>query len=589
MDHSEVRAAAGVLLESDLDRELLRAYIDSANDAIFVVCDEMKFLVANRRLASWFGIPEAELVRHGQRFPILDYLGRRASVQLFREQFQKVLAGKPVRFELELAPARAATRWVEISMNRVEVDALMVIGVMRDVTERRQLIETMTHYASHDDLTGLCNRREFQRQLNQLFNDARNTSVRHVLMYIDLDQFKIVNDNCGHQAGDELMCQVAAHIDRRVPPGNILARLGGDEFGVLLADCGTDHGLSIADNIRDSIAAFEFRWGDRSFRVSASIGVCAIDGTADSPESLMSSADAACYVAKDKGRNRVQLFYGGDDCTRKRREMEWVPRIEQALKEGRLELHYQKIVPLKDRTSQPCAYMEVLLRLVDESGALVSPGAFFPSAERYNMMPAIDRWVIKRLLLDEPGYWLSRKGITADNNPRTIHVGINLSGASINDDAFIEFLEDALNQTKVPHSSICFEITETVAISNLARATEVMRALKQRGCRFALDDFGKGMSSFGYLRSLPVDYLKIDGALIKATMHDDIACAMVEAINRIAYLMDIETIAEFVENDSLLNRLRAIGVDYAQGFGIHVPEPLQRLSLSAAPVPARQR
>jgi diguanylate cyclase (GGDEF)-like protein/PAS domain S-box-containing protein len=587
MDQTDVRLAASVLLESDLDRELLRAYIDSANDGIFVVCDEMKFVVANRRLASWFGISEAELVRHGQRFPILDYLGRQASVRLFQEQFQRVLAGAPVRFELELAPAGAGSRWVEISLNRVDVDALMVIGVMRDVTERRQLIETMTHYASHDDLTGLCNRREFQRQLKDLFNDARNSSVQHVLMYIDLDQFKIVNDNCGHQAGDELMCELAGRVQRHMSSDNILARLGGDEFGALITDCSVDRALQIAEDIRDSIAAFEFLWGERSFRVSASIGVCAIDSKSESPESLMSAADAACYVAKDKGRNRVQLFFGGDDCTRKRKEMEWVPRIEQALKDDRLELHYQKIISLKEKNRQPCAYLEVLLRLVDESGALVPPGAFFPSAERYNMMPAIDRWVVKRLLLDQPDYWMGRYGCGAESGPGAFHVGINLSGASINDDAFIAFLEDALNKTKVPHSSICFEITETVAISNLARATEVMHAIREKGCRFALDDFGKGMSSFGYLRSLPVDYLKIDGTLVKAVMDDDVACTMVEAINRIAYAMDIETIAEFVENDRLLNRLRAIGVDYAQGFGIHVPEPLRELFNARDAVPAR--
>ena len=580
MDQADVGLAPGILLESDLDRELLRAYIDSANDGIFVICDEMKFLVANRRMASWLGISEAEPVRHGQRIPILEYLGRQASVRLFQEHFQRVLAGTAVRFELELAPAAAASRWVEISLNRVEVDALMVIGVMRDVTERRQLIETMTHYASHDDLTGLCNRREFQRRLGELFHQARSSSVQHVLMYIDLDQFKIVNDNCGHQAGDELMCQLAGRIQRHISSGNVLARLGGDEFGVLITDSGVDQALSIAEDIRDSIAAFEFVWGRRVFRVSASIGVCAIDAKSESPESLMSAADAACYVAKDKGRNRVQLFFGGDDCTRKRKEMEWVPRIEQALKDDRLELHYQKIVSLKEKNKQPSVYMEVLLRLVDESGALVPPGAFFPSAERYNMMPAIDRWVVKRLLLDEPDYWIGSSGSGAENSCRAVHLGVNLSGASINDDAFIAFLEETLNKTKVPHSSICFEITETVAISNLARATEVMHALKEKGCRFALDDFGKGMSSFGYLRSLPIDYLKIDGALIKGIMDDDVACTMVEAINRIAYAMDIETIAEFVENDRLLNRLRAIGVDYAQGFGIHVPEPLRHLLTS---------
>jgi len=269
------------------------------------------------------------------------------------------------------------------------------------------------------------------------------------------------------------------------------------------------------------------------------------------------------------------LYFGGEDCTRKRKEMAWVPRIEQAIREDRLELHYQKIISLEDKSSsESCAYIEILLRLIDESGNLVSPGAFFPAAERYNMMSAIDRWVVEQLLIKEPHRWMDLSSSATAGNSSPVHCGINLSGASINDDAFMDFLNDTLNKTRVPHSAICFEITETVAISNLARATEVMCALKEKGCRFALDDFGKGMSSFGYLRSLPVDYLKIDGALIMTIMEDDVACTMVEAITRIAYAMKIKTIAEFVENDQVLNRLRAIGVDFAQGIGIHAPENL---------------
>lgn len=560
------------LMEPDLERELLRAYIDSANDGIFVVCDEMKFLVANRLLASWLGIPEEVLVLHGQRIPILQYLGIESSAELFRDQFQQVLAGQSVQFELEIAPLHAEPRWTEISMNRVGIDELMVIGVMRDITERKHLIETMRHYASHDDLTGLFNRREFQHQLNTLFEDTDHNALPHVLMYIDLDQFKIVNDTCGHQAGDELMRQVAAHIKSNVPSGNTLARLGGDEFGVLIRYCGIDHALAVAEAIRDRISAFEFHWKDRTFRISTCIGVCVIDDRHESPEAVMSAADAACYVAKDKGRNRVQLYFGGDDCTRKRTEMAWIPRIEQAIREDRLELHYQKIIALDAPGRESCAYIEMLLRMIDESGNLITPSAFFPAAEHYSMMPAIDRWVVEQLLIKQPHRWMELGNQAATGNSGPVHCGINLSGASINDDEFMAFLNDTLNKTRVPHSAICFEITETVAISNLARATEVMSKLKEKGCRFALDDFGKGMSSFGYLRSLPVDYLKIDGALISSIMEDNIALTMVEAISHIAHAMEIETIAEFVENDEVLNRLRAIGVDYAQGIGIHSPE-----------------
>ncbi|MEW6331652.1 MAG: diguanylate cyclase [Pseudomonadota bacterium] len=297
--------------EPDFHLALLRAYIDSANDGIFVVCDEMKFHVANRLLARWLGETEKSLTAHKQRIPITRFFGDEESRDLFRENFQEALAGKPARFECHLEPKLGEPRWVEISLSKVDLEAGdLVIGVVRDITERRALLAEAHHHARHDDLTGLFNRREFERRLKDLFQTAKSENARHVLLYVDLDQFKIVNDSCGHMAGDELLRQIAARTQQEVRKNDTFARLGGDEFGVLLENCEMEQALEIAEKLRDSIAGFRFRWNDRVFDVSASIGVCAITQASASPLDVLGNADAACYIAKNKGRNRVQLFGG---------------------------------------------------------------------------------------------------------------------------------------------------------------------------------------------------------------------------------------------------------------------------------------
>lgn len=297
--------------EQDIHLALLRAYIDSASDGIFVVCDEMKFHVANRLLAEWLGEAEASLTAHKQRIPITRFLADDESRNLFRDKFQEVLQGRPVRFECQLKHRDGDGRWVEISLNKVNLEAGdLFIGVARDITERRALLAEVHHHARHDDLTGLCNRREFERQMNLLFQSAKAENFQHVMLYVDLDQFKFVNDSCGHMAGDELLRQLAVHTQKEVRKNDTFARLGGDEFGVLLENCGMDQALEIAEKLRQSIAGFRFQWNGRSFDISASIGVCAITRESESPAAVLSNADAACYVAKDKGRNRVQLFDG---------------------------------------------------------------------------------------------------------------------------------------------------------------------------------------------------------------------------------------------------------------------------------------
>lgn len=558
-------------LEPDIERELLRAYIDSANDGIFVVCDEMKFHVANPLLAKWLGVSEAELTAHGQRVPITDVFGLTEAESLFCQHFQAVLDGQATCFEIDITPPRGEPRWVEVSMNRVRLEpGKLVIGILRDITERRVLQTRLHHHASHDDLTGLMNRREFQQRLHALVEATQSDQGQHALVYIDLDQFKVVNDTCGHRAGDELLRQLGKRFLRQIRSRDVIARLGGDEFGLLLHNLPIEAAMQVAGTLCETMAKYRFVWGDRSFEVTASIGVCAINNDTLSAEDALSAADAACYVAKDQGRNRVQLYFGGVVCSGKRQEMEWVSRLQKALAENRFQIWQQKILGLKGENASHAGHVEMLLRLVDEEGQIIVPEQFFPAAERYGLMPAIDRWVIRFLLLEDQG----KRLLAAMERTSATQCAINLSGASLNDDKFLVFLEEALQRTAIAGNRLCFEITETVAVNNFDRIREVMLSFKQFGCKFALDDFGSGMSSFSYLKNLPVDYLKIDGSLVQHIVEDAADFAMVEAINSVGSVLGLKTIAEFVESEATLQRLRDIGVDYAQGFAIHRPEPL---------------
>lgn len=560
-----------IRLELEIERELLRAYIDSANDGIFVVCDEMKFHVANPLLAHWLGISEAELTAHGHRLPITDFFCQPDTEKMFIEQFSAVLEGRASRFEMDIRPVQGAARWVEISLNRVRLGAgAMVIGVARDITERRELQIALQHQANHDDLTGLINRREFQLRLNALVATLRTDPGPHALIYIDLDQFKVVNDTCGHIAGDALLRQIGQRLGARIQSRDVIARLGGDEFGVLLHDVDIDQATGVAEMLCSEVAAHRFVWYDRRYDLTASIGLCAIQRDTQSAEEAMSAADAACYVAKDKGRNRTQIYFEGVACKGKRDEMQWVSRLQEALDENRFEVWQQRILNLGREAGKSTDHFEILLRLIDKDGRRVAPEEFFPSAERYGLMPAIDRWVITHLLANDVGKNLNREM----ESMSATHCAINLSGASLNDDKFLMFLEETLRHAAVAGELLCFEITETVAVTSFGRVREMMQAFKQFGCRFALDDFGSGMSSFSYLKNLPVDYLKIDGSLVRNIVTDAADFAMVEAFSHVGEALGIETVAEFVETETTLQCLREIGVDYAQGYVIHKPEPL---------------
>jgi diguanylate cyclase (GGDEF)-like protein/PAS domain S-box-containing protein len=444
-----------------------------------------------------------------------------------------------------------------------------VVMVFHDVGQSRNLARQLSFQACHDPLTGLFNRREFEARLGQLLGSAHNEGKQHAVCYMDLDQFKLVNDVSGHGAGDELLRQLAALLQAQVREADILARLGGDEFGVLLEHCSAEQAVRIAENIRSAVRDFRFLYADRSFEIGVSIGVVAINRDSRSTSELMSAADIACYAAKDGGRNRVHLYEPSDaEVTERRGEMNWVSEVRAAMQEGRLYLLFQPIVSLAHADPGHPSHCELLLRMRDSLGNEVLPMAFLPAAERYNLMTEIDRWVVATAMR-----LLGQR--TLINETATLL--INLSGKSLSDASFVDYLEKELSATAMPCRRICFEIAEASAISNIRSIGDSIARLRRLGCRFALDDFGSGLSSFGYLKDLHIDYIKIDGGFVKDMMQDEMDAAMVRAINDIGHLIGARTIAEFVESDKILESLARLGVDYGQGHFISTPRPIEEL------------
>jgi diguanylate cyclase (GGDEF)-like protein/PAS domain S-box-containing protein len=441
--------------------------------------------------------------------------------------------------------------------------------VVHDVSKERQLRRQLAHHAAHDSLTGLINRREFEVRLEKALGSAREGDA-HVLLYLDLDQFKVVNDTCGHSAGDQLLKQVTTLIRSFVRASDTVSRLGGDEFGVLLENCTLDRAVEIADEMRAAIRDYRFVAREATFDIGVSIGIVAIREDSESIESLLSAADVACYSAKDLGRNRVHVYQHGT-APERHTEMQWVSRITRAIDEDRLELYFQPIIPIGANPDRRGHY-ELLVRMRDESGRMVPPNAFIPAAERYNIMPMVDRWVISQALQHlafRPNDEQPDEGYT---------LAINVSGTSLNDDKFLEFVRDAIDAHQPGEHTICFEITETAAISNLGRTVHFMNELKVRGCEFSLDDFGNGLSSFSYLQNLPVDYIKIDGNFVRNIATDHVHQCMVDAIHRVGTAMGIRMIAEHVESRQTLELLREIGVEYVQGFHIAAPAPVSQFT-----------
>jgi diguanylate cyclase (GGDEF)-like protein/PAS domain S-box-containing protein len=443
------------------------------------------------------------------------------------------------------------------------------IVVFHDVTHLRTMARQLTWQASHDPLTGLVNRREFERRLAESLETAHTQEKRHALLYVDLDKFKTVNDQCGHVAGDDLLRQLASAMQARIRGSDTLGRLGGDEFGVLLEACPLDQAIRIANGLCETVRDFRFQWKDATYGVGVSVGLVPLDAEVRSVEEVMEAADASCYAAKSRGGNRIQIHHPAEaDLASHHRDVTIVSRIDKAFEHGNFRLFRQPIVPVSGH-ARP--HYEVLVRMVDALGLLIPPTEFMPTAERYSLLPILDRWVITTMV-DYLAHHTKRAKHVHDEST---FYAINLSGASINDSTFAEFLRRLLAEQHVPSERLCFEITETTAIANLTKAAELMHELKTFGCRFALDDFGIGVSSFAYLKYLPVDYLKIDGTFIRDLAHNPMDHAIVEAINRIGHVLGMRTVAECVEDAATLERLRELKVDFAQGTAVGEPEAME--------------
>lgn len=442
-----------------------------------------------------------------------------------------------------------------------------VIVVITDITERRSIEKQIHYQACHDALTGLINRREFESRINHAILEARLSSQEFTLVVLDLDRFKVINDTCGHVAGDVLLKQITALIYATLKDESdfIVARLGGDEFGVLLCGCGEGCVRDIGEKLCLALQQFRFQWFERKYEMGASIGIALINASTMNHAEALSAAESSCLLAKDRGRRRVHVYQSNDsELMQRKGDMQWLHRIRHALENNQFCLYHQKIHPLSV-VRQRGAQSEVLVRLIDERGSIVPPEAFIMAAERYQLMPDVDRWVI-----DNAFNILGKKAQRQDGK----RFYINLSGQTIGNDNFLDYVVERTRGNAITPEQICFEVTETAAIDNFNSAASFIRVLREMGYQFALDDFGSGMSSYGYLKQLPVDYIKIDGSFVRDILRDETNHALVESINHMGHVMGIETIAEFVEDDDTLRRLWEIGVDHVQGYGVSRPTPL---------------
>lgn len=464
---------------------------------------------------------------------------------------------------------QAQTLIVIIAAIAFFVGMLISMLVVRETSKKNS---AMRFQACHDALTKLVNRSEFERRLKQALDNAQEQHQTHALCYLDLDQFKIINDTCGHKAGDELLIQVSRLILGHVRDRDTLSRLGGDEFGLLLENCSLEKALEICEGIVTMVKKHEFVWDDRCYHIGVSIGVISINSETESIAKSMSEADMACYAAKDMGRNQVHIHQKeGRHVRRMHKELSWVADIENSIDANRFLLYAQPIVATRGK--QSIDMHEVLLRIKDDNGDIVSPGQYLPAAERFSLMRAVDMWVTTHAIR-----FLSERH--QQDSECSLRLFINLSANSISDDRFGEHICELLQSWPVPEKSLCFEITETAAIKNIEQAIEIINTLKQYDCLFALDDFGSGMSSLSYLKNLPIDYLKIDGSIVQHIDDDQVSHAMVAAINEIGRVMNIETIAEHIENGKVFDQIKRLGITYAQGYYISRACPLAQIETS---------
>ncbi|MEB4593572.1 EAL domain-containing protein, partial [Candidatus Thiothrix sp. Deng01] len=443
--------------------------------------------------------------------------------------------------------------------------------LLRDQTELYAMQVRLDHVEMHDQQTMLLNRKSFELRLKVAIDQVRQHGVKHSFCLISMDQFKLVNDSMGHNAGDVLIERIARMLKSEIDARrDILARLGGDEFGILFQEIEPAVAVRAAEQIRIKLEQYEFEWNKKRQRVTASVAFVPLYKGLGTPNRILSVADAACRVAKTKGGNRIHIYKPNDqEILKQHGNMIWLGRLKKAFDAGNFRLVAQPIHPLSPvEFKKPFSHYEVLIRLYDENNQPVPPDEFIPAAESYSMMPRLDRWVVSKLL---------RTLVDITQTTPLPVFAVNLSGQSLDEPAFLQFVLDEIKAAGVSPGMLCFEITERVAIHNLDLAQHFIETLKGLGCSFSLDDFGTGVSSFGYLKSLSVDYLKIDGSFIKDIANDDVAHAMVRSVNQVGHLMGVKVIAEYVENERVIQILREIGVDYGQGYGISKPIPIDEI------------
>jgi diguanylate cyclase (GGDEF)-like protein/PAS domain S-box-containing protein len=560
------------------DHELIAVTLRSIADAVVTTdaTGRISYMNPAAERLSGFTLQEARAQRCDEILLLLDEHRRRPLDGLMDSPLQRCLGHGGVQSVPEgtlLLGGDGREFFVQGTASPICDDLGNVFGVvlvLHDVSEQRRLNQELVRQAQEDALTALPNRREFEARVASALTASHARGAQHALLYLDLDHFKVVNDTCGHAAGDELLRDVARLLAAQVRQHDTVARLGGDEFGILLENCPLEAAQKLAEKVRTAVEAFRFHHGEERFQIGISLGLAGIDAGSASVAEVLRQADSALYAAKHGGRNRVHLFHADDgELAQRHGELRWVQRIQDALEQDHFVLHAQPIVGLTPATSDDGVRLEVLLRMRQEEERLILPDGFMPAAERYHQAVAVDRWVVEHVL--------ACLSTHRDALARLQMCCINLSGQSLGDRLFHAFISRKLQEHDIPAHKLCFELTETAAIASLGDARRFMETMQGWGCRFALDDFGSGLSSFGYLRELPVDMVKIDGLFVRDMAHDAIDLAMVRAINDVAHLMDKPTVAEWVETGIIADELRRLGVDYGQGFHLAPPRPLELL------------
>ena len=540
--------------------------VESSPNPILITDANGTIEYVNKRCEKLSGYTAVEM--HGQRLET--YKSNKMPSAFFDEIWHQTASEGQWSGEIENCRKDGSHYWVKLYLAAVYDDQKNInhyVAIYEDITESRKLAKKLSFQATHDNLTGLINRTEFERRLSMLVNDAQRIGTEHALCFLDLDQFKVINDTCGHIAGDELLRQLGSLLGGSTRKSDTLARLGGDEFAILVEDCELEKAEFIANEIKELVSQFQFIWETQVFTVGVSIGVTTITSATRNRTEALKQADSACYAAKNSGRNRVYVYQEQDQqLTAQKGEFKWVNEIKEALIEDRFELYAQPIVSTE---TEHLAMYEVLVRLRSKAGQLFPPGAFLSSAERYNLSDRIDKWVVSHVF-----EWLEQH---YHSLPHLNYLAINLSGASIGDEGMLAYIRTKLSAASFNQEMIKFEITETAAIANLKQAHHFINSVLALGCQFSLDDFGSGLSSFAYLKNLPVQSIKIDGMFVKDMHVDPLDYEMVKSINDIGHVMGLETIAEFVESEEIWQKLKAIGVNYGQGYHLGKPAPIDQI------------